>query len=89
MAKVLLDWKAPSEKVMKEYVKTLDDKCKKEFAEVCVEFTEEGKINIKKTEAKKWLYKNCNEDIEWKNAPKNARPMSSAEEIASWLKLEV
>lgn len=86
-AKVKLDWKAPSEKVMKEYVAKLGDDMKKSFAKACVEKTEEGKVKINKSNAKKWLVSNCdkNEDIEWKNRPKNARPLSSAEEIASWL----
>ena len=87
MEKITLDWKAPSEKVMKEFVSTLDNKVKKEFAEVCVERNEQGKVVINKSSAKKWLLKNYNDNITWKNAPKNARPMSSAEEIASWLEL--
>lgn len=87
MAKITLDWKAPSEKKMKEYVKTLDDTMKKSFAEACVE-KKDDKIIINKSSAKKWLVKNANEaDIEWKNKPKTSRPISSASEIASWLNL--
>ena len=37
MAKVTLNWKAPSEKKMAEYVGTLGDDKKKEFAKACVE----------------------------------------------------
>lgn len=37
MAKVILDWKAPSEKKMAEYVKTLGEDKMKSFAKACVE----------------------------------------------------
>ena len=87
MAKVTLDWKAPSEKKMAEYVKTLGEDKMKSFAKTCVEKNDD-KTSINKSKAKKWLIENCDEkDIEWKNKPKNVRPMSGAEEIASWLKL--
>lgn len=87
MAKVTLDWKAPSEKKMAEYVKTLGEDKMKSFAKACVE-TNDDKTSINKSKAKKWLIENCDEkDIEWKNKPKNVRPMSGAEEIASWLNL--
>lgn len=87
MEKVTLDWKAPSEKKMAEYVKTLGEDKMKSFANTCVEKNDD-KISINKSKAKKWLIENCDEkDIEWKNKPKNVRPMSGAEEIASWLNL--
>ncbi len=88
MAKVTLDWKAPSEKKMAEYVKTLGEDKMKSFAKTCVEKSDDDKVSISKSKAKKWLVENCNEkDIEWKNKPKNVRPISGAEEIASWLNL--
>lgn len=87
MAKVILDWKAPSEKKMAEYVKTLGEDKMKSFAKACVE-KEDDKVSINKSKAKNWLLENCNEkDVEWKNKPKNVRPMSGAQEIASWLNL--
>lgn len=87
MAKVTLDWKAPSEKKMAEYVKTLGEDKMKNFAKTCVG-KKDDKVIINKSKAKKWLVDNCDEkDIEWKNKPKNVRPMSGAEEIASWLNL--
>lgn len=87
MTKVTLDWKAPSEKKMAEYVKTLGEDKMKSFAKSCVD-KKDGKVAINKSKAKKWLIENCDEkDIEWKNKPKNVRPMSGAEEIASWLNL--
>lgn len=88
MAKVTLDWKAPSEKKMAQYVGTLGDEKKKSFAKACVE-KKEGKSVINKSKAKKWLVTNCDStgDIEWKNRPNEVRPISSAEEIASWLNL--
>lgn len=85
MALVTLDWKAPSEKKMAGYVVTLGDEKKKDFAKACVE-QKEGKNVINKAKAKKWLVANCNsEEIEWKNKPKKTRPLSAADEIASWL----
>lgn len=88
MAKVTLDWKAPSEKKMAEYVKTLGEAKMKDFAKACAE-EKDGKPLINKSKAKKWLVENCDNtgDIEWKNRPKSVRPISGAEEIVSWLKL--
>ena len=88
MAKVTLDWKAPSEKKMAEYVGTLGDEKKKEFAKACAE-KKDGKNKINKSKAKKWLIDNCDAsgDIEWKGRPKSVRPVSGADEIASWLNL--
>ena len=84
--KVTLDWKAPSEKKMAEYVKELGDEKKKSFAKACVD-KKDGKVIINKSKAKKWLVDNCDSlgDIEWKNRPKKVRPISGADEIASWL----
>lgn len=84
--KVVLDWKAPSEKKMKEYVETLGRDMMKDFAKACVE-QKDGKNLINKSKAKKWLVDNCDSkgEIDWKKRPQNARPMSSADEIASWL----
>ena len=86
MEKIILDWKAPSEKKMADYVKKLAKEKRKSFAEACVE-AKDGKNIINKSKAKKWLVDNCDSkgDIEWKNRPKNARAMSSADLIASWL----
>ena len=88
MAKVILDWKAPSDKKMKEYVGSLDNNKKKSFAKACVE-KKNGKNTINKANAKKWLVDNCEStgDIEWKNKPKSVRQKSAADEIASWINL--
>ena len=88
MAKVTLDWKAPSEKKMAEYVGALGDDKKKEFAKACVE-KKDGKNVINRSKAKAWLVEKCDStgDIEWKNRPKSVRPISGADEIASWLDL--
>lgn len=89
MAKVVLDWKAPSEKEMKVFVSSLGDDKKKEFAKACVE-KKDGKIKIKRADAKKWLTENFDgtDEIEWKGRPaKREKRMSAAEEIASWLDL--
>ena len=88
MAKVTLNWKTPSEKKMAEYVGTLEDDKKKDFAKVCVE-KKDGKNVINKSKAKKWLVDKCDStgDIEWTNRPKSVRPISAADEIASWLNL--
>lgn len=84
---IKLDWKAPSEKVMKEYVGKLDNEKKKSFAKACME-VKDGKNVVNKSKARNWLVENCpKEDIEWKNKPKTVRGLSSADEIASWLDL--
>ena len=84
--KVVLDWKAPSEKKMAEYVKDLGNESMKSFAKACVE-KKDNKNVINKSKAKKWLVDNCDSkgDIEWKNRPQKVRPISGADEIASWL----
>lgn len=86
--KVTLDWKAPSEKKMKDYVISLGEEKMKSFAKACVE-TKDNKNVINKSKAKKWLIDNCDNtgDIEWKNRPKTVRTLSAADEIASWLDL--
>ena len=86
MEKTVLDWKAPSERQMKELVKTLSNDKKKSFAESCIE-KKDGKNTMNRTNAKTWLKENCADMIEWKNAPKNSRPKSSADEVAEWLNL--
>ena len=86
MAKVTLDWKAPSERKMADYVEGLGEEQKKDFAKTCVS-EKDGKVSISKGKARKWLLSNCDpSDIEWKNKPANTRAMSGAERIASWLK---
>ena len=40
-----------------------------------------------KSKAKEWLMENCSDLIEWKNAPKNEKKLSFADEVASWLDL--
>ena len=87
MAKVTLDWKSPSDKKMVEYVQTLGEDKKKDFAESCI-VKKDGKNILSKGKAKKWLLVNAKaEDIEWKNKPENTRAMSSADLAASWLNL--
>lgn len=89
MAKVVLDWKVPSEKKMKEFVGELDNKMKKSFAEACVS-KKDGKNSINKTKAKAWLTEKFDgtDEIEWKNRPeKKEKVKSSADIIAEWLNL--
>lgn len=86
MAKTVIDWKAPSEKQMKDVVKELSNEKKKSFATACV-VVKEGKNTINKSKAKNWLRDNCADLVEWKNAPKNVKAKSSADEIAEWLAL--
>lgn len=86
MEKTVIDWKAPSERQMKELVKTLGNDKKKDFAVNCLE-KKDGKNVINKVKAKNWLKENCADLVEWKNAPKNSRPKSSADEVAEWLDL--
>lgn len=89
MAKVTLDWKAPSERKMADFVGGYDDTIKKEFATACVE-VKDGKPTIIRSKAKKWLidkFDNTGE-IEWKNRPeKKQKKVSGATTIAGWLNL--
>lgn len=88
MASVTLDWKAPSERKMADFVGKLSDEKKKSFAKACVEKNEDGKITINKSNAKKWLTKEFDgtNEIEWKKRPeKKEKKMSGADTIASWL----
>lgn len=88
MAKVILDWKSPSDKKMADFVKTLTDEEKKSFAKACSE-KKNGKNTINTTKAKKWLAEKFDgtDDIEWTNRPTGARRISAANEVASWLEL--
>ena len=89
MAKVILDWKAPSERKMADFVGGYDDATKKDFAQTCV-VMKEGKPFIVRSKAKKWLvdkFDNTGE-IEWKNRPeKKQKKQSGASDIADWLNL--
>lgn len=89
MVKVKLDWKAPSEKKMADFVEELDNAMKKDFATSCVEVND-GKVKINRSKAKKWLVEKFDKtgEIEWKNRPeKKAKTMSGATRIAEWLNL--
>ena len=89
MAKVTLDWKAPSESKMADFVGELSNEMKKDFAKACVE-VKEGKTVINKSNAKKWLVKHFDNtgDIEWLKRPeKKASKKSGAVTIAEWLDL--
>ena len=92
MEKIKLDWKAPSERKMKDIVAKMDDSKKKEFAETCIFVDENGKKKMNKAKAKHWLIDNCPSDveIEWKNKPSgdSKRGMSAVDIVASWLDLE-
>ena len=90
MAKVVLDWKAPSERKMADFVGTLSDEKKKSFAEACVGRKEDGKVEINKAKAKKWLTKEFDgtDEIQWEKRPeKKQKKMSGADTIASWLEI--
>lgn len=89
MAKVTLDWKAPSERKMADFVGTLSNEMKREFAKACVE-KKEGKNVINKSKAKKWLVSKFDntDDIEWLKRPeKKVKRTSGADTIAEWLDL--
>lgn len=87
-AKVVLDWKSLSNKAVTDFIMTMDDDIKKEFAKACSE-KKDGKNVINKSKAKAWLTSKFDStgEIEWKNRPKQGRAMSSADIVASWLDL--
>lgn len=87
--KVTLNWKAPSERKMADFVKQFDDEKKKAFALACIE-VKDGKGKVNKAKAKKWLVKEFdNTDyIVWEGRPeKKEKRMSSVDEISMWLDL--
>lgn len=84
---IKIDYKAPSVPKMKEFILTKSDDVKKTFAQKCITINEEGKNVINKAEAKKFLYENYKDEIEWVNAPKGGIKKSAVDEIAEWLKL--
>ena len=89
MEKVILDWKAPSDRKMADFVGQFDDATKKEFAQACM-IRKNGKPFVVKSKAKKWLVEkfDSTEQIEWKNRPQKAKTKTSgAEDIEGWLKL--
>ena len=89
MAKVTLDWKAPSEKKMADFVQDLSVEMKKDFANACVE-KKDGKVVINKSKAKKWLVAKFDntDEIEWLKRPeKKVMKKSGADRIAEWLDL--
>lgn len=89
MAKVTLEWKAPSDKQMQEFVGQFDNQMKKDFAKTCV-VMKDGKATINKSKAKQWLTSKFDgtDEIEWKGRPINReKKLSAADTIASWLEL--
>lgn len=84
-----LNWKTPSEKVMKEIVRELSADKKKSFAEACIE-VKEGNNKLNKSKAKKWLTAEFDgtDTIEWVGRPaEKEKRLSSVDEIATWLDL--
>ena len=89
MAKVVLDWKAPSERKIKEFVGELPDKDKKDFVVTCLE-KKNNKNVLNKPKARKWLTSKFDntDDIEWKGRPeKREKRMSAVDEMAEWFNL--
>ena len=89
MAKVTLDWKAPSERKIADFLGGLNDEMKKEFAEACITIKDEKPI-FNKSKAKKWLVDKFDntDEIEWKNRPeKKVKKLSGVDTIAGWLNL--
>ena len=89
MAKVILDWKAPSESKMADFSETLSEELQLEFCNACAKLDDKGKVVINKSKAKKWLVEKFDGtgEIEWKNRPvQKAKKLSGAERIGRFLK---
>ena len=87
--KIVLDWKAPSERKMMDLVEELTDAEKLEFAKKCT-VDKDGKRVIKKSEGKKWIKDKFDgkDVIEWKNLPKGTKKKPSiSDTLEMWLKL--
>lgn len=88
MDKVILDWKAPSERKMVDLVATLTPEEKKDFAENCTD-VKEGKRVVNKSRAKKWVKEKFanDENVEWKNLPeKRTKKPTISDTLEDWLK---
>lgn len=87
MEKIKLDWKAPSEAKMIEFVSQLDADKRDAFAKACIVELEDGTRKFVRSKAKKWLVDNYDDSIEWSNRPeKKEKKLSNVDLVASWLK---
>lgn len=89
MEKVVLDWKAPSERKMMDLVQDLTNAEKLEFAKDCT-VEKDGKRVINKSVAKKWIKDKFDgkDVIEWKNLPKGTKKKPNiSDTLALWLNL--
>ena len=87
--KVVLDWKAPSERRMMNLVEDLTDAEKLEFAKDCTVEKDDKRV-INKSVAKKWIKDKFDgkDVIEWKNLPKeNKKKPSISDTLEMWLNL--
>lgn len=85
--KVVLDWKAPSEKKIADFMEQFDVDKMIAFANACVD--ENDKFN--RSKAKAWLVKEFDKTdyIEWKNRPETKeKKLSGAKRIAAWKNLK-
>ena len=86
---ITLNWKAPSERKIVDFVSKFDDETKRSFAVECLE-KKKGVMTINKLKAKKWLVErfDATGEIRWENRPqvkpKKPSAISTAE---SWLNL--
>lgn len=91
----VLDWKAPSQKVMADIMENmLSVEEQIVFAEACATLDENDNVTLDKKKGRDWLYskfkdvvKDGKEIIEWKNYPTpKERPKSGAERIGDILR---
>ena len=88
MAKAILNWKAPSEKVMADLMETWEEEMQIEFANACGSIVDD-KVVINKTKAREWLTSHFDgtDEIEWINRPvKKEKKLSGADRIGKWLR---
>ena len=89
MEKIVLDWKAPSERKMMDLVEELTNAEKLEFAKDCT-VAKDGKRVINKSVAKKWVKDKFDgkDRFEWKNLPKGTKKKPNiSDTLEMWLNL--
>ena len=86
---VELDWKAPSERKVHDFINQFDDEVKKEFVKNCLE-VKEDKLIMKRVDTRNWLSEKFDEKeyILWRNRTvAKAKRLSAIEEMSKWLDL--
>ena len=89
--KVTLDWKAPSEKKIHDFIEQFGEDKMYDFAMECILEDDNGNEKMNRAKAKDWLVKEFDKTdyIEWKNRPKKKdKEPSAVKKMAAWKNLK-